>query len=52
MRGVNPLEYMVEAVSKPHGSPVELLRPPTDGDNARPSSDPSSGSGGAAPATN
>ena len=28
MRGVNPLEYMVEAMFKPHGSPVELPRPP------------------------
>ena len=52
MRGVNPLEYMVEAMSQPHGSPVELPRPPTDGDNTWPSSDPPSGSGGAAPTTN
>ena len=52
MRGVNPLEYMVEAMSQPHGSPVELPRPPTDGDNTWPSSDPPSGSGGAVPATN
>ena len=28
MRGVNPLEYMVEAMSQPYGSPVELPRPP------------------------
>ena len=33
MRDVNPLEYMVEVMSKPHGSPVELSRPPTGGDN-------------------
>ena len=52
MRGVNPLEYMVEAMSQPYGSPVELPRPPTGGDNTWPSSDPPSGSGGAAPATN
>ena len=30
MRGVNPLEYIVESLSKPYGSPVELPRPPTD----------------------
>ena len=52
MRDVNPLEYMVEAMSKPHGSPVELPRPPTDGDNTWPSSDPPSGSDGAAQAPN
>ena len=30
MRGVNPLEYMVQSLSKPQGSPVELPQPPTD----------------------
>ena len=30
MRGANPLDYMVDAMSKPKGSPVELPRPPTD----------------------
>ena len=30
MRDVNPLEYIVESLSKPYGSPVELPRPPTD----------------------
>ena len=30
MRGVNPLECIVESLSKPCGSPVEPPRPPTD----------------------
>lgn len=30
MRDVNPLEYVVERLSKPYSGPVELPRPPTD----------------------
>ena len=30
MRNVNPLEYMITAMSKPKGSPVELPKPGPD----------------------
>ena len=51
MRDVNPLEYIVESMSKPQGSPVELPRPPTNGNKTRSSSDPPSESDGATQAT-
>ena len=50
MRNANPLEYMVESMSKPQGSPVKLPRPPTNGNKTRSSSDPPSKSDGAAQA--